>query len=67
MPNPKPLIYQKGACVYEKENPTNPFNVTIVFVLHTDHICSELRLPGPEATTVKFKTSYTNSKESHDS
>ena len=46
MPNPKPLIYQKGACVYEKENPTNPVNVTVVCVLHTDHISPRLRLPN---------------------
>ena len=47
----------------KKQNPTNPFNVTIVFVLHTDHICSNSGCTVSEATTVKFKTSYTNSKE----
>ena len=35
---PKTLIYQKGACLHEKENPTNPVNVTVVCILNADHI-----------------------------
>ena len=38
---PQPLIYQKGACLHEEENPTNPVDVTVVCILNTDHINSD--------------------------